>query len=225
MVWRLLPGGVAQGRRRRREVPFARPASPRPSARRSSARSCRRRPSPCAACRRCRVGRRPVCTARESAAPSPPHLSQTLWSPGRFVTTATNVEGQHDEPDRADRGNARTHERPRHRRAGPCARLGGGSGPCRPEAAAGRARRGAGARAAARRDPERAAGARPADGCAAAAAGAFAVLEEPVQELPAQEAPPQPPPAHVFRRGDWREAAANIHDELAIALGPRAATG
>ncbi|HEY5830695.1 MAG: hypothetical protein ACAH24_17300 [Hyphomicrobiaceae bacterium] len=53
----------------------------------------------------------------------------------------------------------------------------------------------------------------------------FAVLEEPVQELPAQEAPPQPPPAHVFRRGDWREAAANIHDELAIALGPRAATG
>ena len=53
----------------------------------------------------------------------------------------------------------------------------------------------------------------------------FAVLEEPVQELPAQEAPPQQPPAHVFRRGDWREAAANIHDELAIALGPRAATG
>jgi hypothetical protein len=53
----------------------------------------------------------------------------------------------------------------------------------------------------------------------------FAVLEEPVQELPAQEAPPQQPPAHVFRRGDWREAAANIHDELAIALGSRAATG
>ena len=53
----------------------------------------------------------------------------------------------------------------------------------------------------------------------------FAVLEEPVQELPAQEAPPPQPPAHVFRRGDWREAAANIHDELAIALGPRAATG
>jgi hypothetical protein len=53
----------------------------------------------------------------------------------------------------------------------------------------------------------------------------FAVLEEPVQELPAQEAPQPPPPAHVFRRGDWREAAANIHDELAIALGPRAATG
>jgi hypothetical protein len=53
----------------------------------------------------------------------------------------------------------------------------------------------------------------------------FAVLEEPVQELPAQEAPPQQPPAHVFRRGDWREAAANIHDELAIALGPRVATG
>ena len=53
----------------------------------------------------------------------------------------------------------------------------------------------------------------------------FAVLEEPVQELPAQEAAPQPPPAHMFRRGDWREAAANIHDELAIALGPRAATG
>lgn len=51
----------------------------------------------------------------------------------------------------------------------------------------------------------------------------FAVLEEPVQELPAQEAPQ--PPAHAFRRGDWREAAANIHDELAIALGPRAATG
>jgi hypothetical protein len=55
----------------------------------------------------------------------------------------------------------------------------------------------------------------------------FAVLEEPVQELPAQEAtqPAPPAPAHVFRRGDWREAAANIHDELAIALGPRAATG
>jgi hypothetical protein len=50
----------------------------------------------------------------------------------------------------------------------------------------------------------------------------FAVLEEPVQELPAQEAAQ---PAHVFRRGDWREAAANIHDELAIALGPRIATG
>lgn len=60
----------------------------------------------------------------------------------------------------------------------------------------------------------------------------FAVLEEPVQELPAQEAPQQasqvpqqPPPPHVFRRGDWREAAANIHDELAIALGPRAVAG
>jgi hypothetical protein len=50
----------------------------------------------------------------------------------------------------------------------------------------------------------------------------FAVLEEAVHDLPAQEAPPPP---QVFRRGDWREAAANIQEELALALGPRVAAG
>lgn len=49
----------------------------------------------------------------------------------------------------------------------------------------------------------------------------FAVLEEPVHDLPTQEAPPP----QVFRRGDWREAAANIQEELALALGTRAAAG
>jgi hypothetical protein len=46
----------------------------------------------------------------------------------------------------------------------------------------------------------------------------FAVLEEPVHELTTQE-----PPAQAFRRGDWREAAANIQEELAVALNARAA--
>jgi hypothetical protein len=48
----------------------------------------------------------------------------------------------------------------------------------------------------------------------------FAVLEEHAHELPAQDTP-----AQVFRRGDWREAAANIQEELALALGPRVASG
>jgi hypothetical protein len=39
-----------------------------------------------------------------------------------------------------------------------------------------------------------------------------------VHELTTQE-----PPAQAFRRGDWREAAANIQEELAVALNARAA--
>ena len=48
----------------------------------------------------------------------------------------------------------------------------------------------------------------------------FAVLEETARNLPAHEAPQS-----AFRRGDWREAAANIQEELALALGTRAAAG
>jgi hypothetical protein len=47
----------------------------------------------------------------------------------------------------------------------------------------------------------------------------FAVLEEQARDVPACE------PAQVFRRGDWREAAANIQEELALALSARAASG
>jgi hypothetical protein len=48
----------------------------------------------------------------------------------------------------------------------------------------------------------------------------FAVLEEPTVDLTAREAS-QP----SYRRGDWRQAAANIHDELALAFTKRASTG
>jgi hypothetical protein len=47
----------------------------------------------------------------------------------------------------------------------------------------------------------------------------FAALEEQPLDLAARETAPAP-----FRRGDWRQAAANIHDELAIALNGRAAS-
>lgn len=49
----------------------------------------------------------------------------------------------------------------------------------------------------------------------------FAALEEQAQplDLAARETAPA-----AFRRGDWRQAAANIHDELAIALNGRAAS-
>jgi hypothetical protein len=48
----------------------------------------------------------------------------------------------------------------------------------------------------------------------------FAVLEEPAVDLTTHEV--QQP---TFRRGDWRQAAANIHDELALAFTKRAASG
>ena len=67
--------------------------------------------------------------------------------------------------------------------------LGGRSEPRRPEAAAGRARRGRRSTSAARRNPERAAGARPRMGALPRPRAPFAVLEEPARELPAREAP------------------------------------
>jgi hypothetical protein len=50
----------------------------------------------------------------------------------------------------------------------------------------------------------------------------FAALEEQPQalDLTAGESP-QPPPAAPFRRGDWRQATANIQDELALAFNGR----
>ncbi len=48
----------------------------------------------------------------------------------------------------------------------------------------------------------------------------FAVLEEQARDVPACE-PAQP----AFRRGDWREAAANIQEELTLALNARASAG
>ena len=47
----------------------------------------------------------------------------------------------------------------------------------------------------------------------------FAVVEETPAELPARDGSP------TYRRGDWREAAANIQDELAIAFNRRSSTG
>lgn len=48
----------------------------------------------------------------------------------------------------------------------------------------------------------------------------FAALEEAPLDLPAHE-PPQP----ALRGGDWRQAAANIRDELASHFNGRAAAG
>jgi hypothetical protein len=46
----------------------------------------------------------------------------------------------------------------------------------------------------------------------------FAALQEPALDLPSA-APPQP----ALRGGDWRQAAANIQDELAVHFNGRAA--
>ena len=48
----------------------------------------------------------------------------------------------------------------------------------------------------------------------------FAALEEAALDLPAHD-PPQP----ALRGGDWRQAAANIREELASHFNGRAATG
>ena len=48
----------------------------------------------------------------------------------------------------------------------------------------------------------------------------FAALEEAAVDLPAHD-PPQP----ALRGGDWRQAAANIREELASHFNGRAATG
>jgi hypothetical protein len=48
----------------------------------------------------------------------------------------------------------------------------------------------------------------------------FAALEEAAVDLPAQD-----PPQAALRGGDWRQAAANIRDELATHFNGRVATG